>query len=123
MAQLTVLDASNRDIRELDGLESAARLTNLNLEGNPLSSSAIATHIPALRERGVAVLFDDKPTTTPDFDGDNAVTIADFLLFVAQFGLGQGDAEYDARFDLDGDGAIGIGDFLIFVNAFGTSGS
>ena len=94
MAQLTVLDASNRDIRELDGLESATQLTNLNLEGNPLSSSAIATHIPALRKRGVVVLFDDKPTATPDFDGDNAVTIADFLLFVAQFGLGQGDAEY-----------------------------
>ena len=123
MARLTTLDASNRDIRELDGLEFATRLTNLNLQGNPLSSSAVSTHIPALRERGVVVLFGDKPTATPDFDGDNAVTIADFLLFVAQFGLGQGDAGYDARFDLDGDGAIGIGDFLIFVNAFGTSGS
>ena len=121
MARLTVLNASNRNIRELDGLEFATQLTNLNLAGNPLSSSAISTHIPALRARGVAVVFDKQ--TTPDFDGDGAVAIADFLLFVAQFGLSDNDAGYDARFDLDGDGVIGIGDFLIFVNAFGTSGA
>ena len=68
-------------------------------------------------------MFDNKPTTTPDFSGDGAVDIADFLLFVEQFGLSQGDAGYDVRFDLDGDDVIGIGDFLIFVNAFGTSGA
>ena len=119
MARLTVLNASNRNISELDGLASATNLTDLNLAGNPLSSSAISTHIPALQERGVAVVF-DKPT--PDFSGDGAVDITDFLLFVAQFGLSDNDAGYDARFDLDGDGVIGLGDFLIFVNAFGTPG-
>ena len=121
MARLTALDASNRNIRELDGLESATNLTDLNLKGNPLSSSAISTDIPALQERGVAVVFDKQ--TTPDFSGDGAVDIADFLLFVEQFGLSDNDAGYDARFDLDGDGMIGLSDFLIFVNAFGTSGS
>ena len=119
MEGLTVLDASNRNIRELDGLESATNLTDLNLAGNLLSSSAISTDIPALQERGVAVVF-DKPT--PDFSGDGTVDITDFLLFVAQFGLSDNDADYDARFDLDGDGTIGLGDFLIFVNAFGTPG-
>ena len=57
----------------------------------------------------------------PDFDGDGTVGISDFLLFAEQFGLSQGDAGYDARFDLDGDGIIGIGDFLIFVEDFGKS--
>ena len=57
-------------------------------------------------------------TLTPDFNG--TVNIADFLQFVEQFGLSQGDAGYDARYDLDGDNTIGIGDFLMFVNAFGT---
>ena len=47
------------------------------------------------------------------------VGFPDFLRFAAQFGLSQGDAGYDARYDLDGDGAIGFGDFLIFANAFG----
>ena len=58
----------------------------------------------------------------PDFNGDGTVNIADFLLFVAQFGLSQGDKGYDARYDLDGDNTIGISDFLIFVNAFGEEG-
>ncbi len=62
MASLTTLDASNRNIRDLTGLESATNLTELNLTDNPLSPSAITTHIPALQERGVEVLF-DKPTT------------------------------------------------------------
>ncbi len=60
---------------------------------------------------------------TPDFDGDGAVNIADFLLFVGQFGFSQADEGYEARFDLDGDGVIGIGDFLIFVDNFGNAGS
>ena len=60
---------------------------------------------------------------TPDFNGDGRVDFADFLLFTAQFGLRQGDASYDARFDLDGDGTIGFGDFLIFGRAFGKEGS
>ena len=59
----------------------------------------------------------------PDFNGDGTVNIADFLQFVAQFGLSQGDKEYDARYDLDDDNTIGIGDFLIFVNAFGEEGA
>ena len=60
---------------------------------------------------------------TSDFDGDGAVNISDFLLFVGQFGFSQGDEGYEARFDLDGDGVIGIGDFLIFVDNFGKAGS
>jgi len=214
IASLTTLDASNRNIRDLTGLESATNLTELDLIDNPLSSLSLNTHIPALQERGVSVTF-DKPTTlvnisnseqegvpgavlgtplvvevrdqdgnvfagapvafvvtagngvlsveatvtdssgraesvltlgnslepivvsvmvegieqpvtfliesmaTPDFDGDGAVGFADFLLFVAQFGFGEDDEGYDARFDLDGDGMIGFGDFLIFANAFG----
>ena len=62
MASLTTLDASNRNIRELEGLESATNLTELNLTDNPLSSLSLNTHIPALQDRGVEVLF-DRPTT------------------------------------------------------------
>ena len=117
MANLTTLDASNRNIHELDGLEFATNLTRLDLTDNSLSSPAINTHIPALQERGVEVLFNKQPT--PDFDGDGTVGIGDFLLFADQFGFSENDEGYDARFDLDGDGTIGIGDFLIFVDNFG----
>ena len=117
MASLTALDASNCNIRDLTGLESATNLTELNLLDNRLSSLSINTHIPALQDRGVEVLFDKTPT--PDFDGDGVVGFADFLLFVAQFGSSEDDEGYDVWFDLDGDGMIGFGDFLIFANAFG----
>ncbi len=117
MASLTTLDASNRNIRDLTGLEFATSLAELNLTDNPLSSQSLTTHIPALQERGVEVLFDRSPS--PDFDGNGTVGVSDFLLFVDQFGLSQGDAGYDARFDLDGNGIIGISDFLLFVDAFG----
>ena len=101
MASLTALDASNRNIRDLTGLEFATNLTRLNLTDNPLSAPAINTHIPALQDRGVEVLFDKTPT--PDFNGDGVVGFADFLLFVAQFGFGEDDEGYDVWFDLDGD--------------------
>ena len=117
MASLTALDASNRDIRDLTGLEFATNLTALNLADNPLSSLSITTHIPDLQSRGVEVLFARSPTA--DFDRDGVVDFADFLQFAVQFGLSRGDAGYDAQFDLDGDGIIGFGDFLIFVDAFG----
>ena len=60
-------------------------------------------------------------TQTPvtDFDNDGTVGFTDFLQFAAKFGLSQGDAGYDARFDLDRDGAVGFGDFLIFAGSFG----
>ena len=69
MTSLTALDASNRNIRELVGLEAATNLTELNLTGNPLSSHSINTHIPTLQERGVEVSF-DKPTTLVKVSGD-----------------------------------------------------
>jgi len=121
MARLTTLDASNRNIRDLTGLEFATNLTMLNLTDNPLSSQSRTTHIPVLQDRGVEVTFDKPPIA--DFDSDGIVGVSDFLLFVAQFGLSQGDAGYDARFDLDENGSIGISDFLIFVNAFGKKAS
>ncbi len=60
-------------------------------------------------------------TPDPDFDGDGTVGFGDFVIFAARFGLSQGDAGYDARYDLDGDGTIGFGDFVIFANNFGLS--
>ena len=116
MASLTTLDASNRNIRDLTGLEFATQLTQLNLEGNPLSSLSLNTHIPVLQERGVEVLFD---ILSADFDRNGIVDVKDFLLFVEQFGLSRDDAGYDARYDLDGNGIIDVSDFLLFVNDFG----
>ena len=122
IARLSTLDVSNRNIRDLIGLEFATNLTTLNLEDNPLSTTAIYTYIPDLQKRGVTVLF-DKPDLPADFDGNGEIEFGDFLAFVDRFGLSRGDARYDARYDLDGNGEIGFLDFLIFVKAFGKTAS
>ena len=56
-----------------------------------------------------------------DFNDDGAVNTSDHLLFVAVFGLSEGDDGFNAEMDLDGDGTIGTPDFLIFVSHFGSS--
>ena len=62
----------------------------------------------------------DDTASIPDFDGDGTIGFSDFVQFAAQFGLGQGDTGYDARFDLDGDdGTVGFSDFLILAGSFG----
>ncbi len=77
---------------------------------------------------GTMLLWDvarliEPETRGPDFDGDGTVGFSDFVQFAGKFGLSQGDARYDARFDLDGNGAIGFSDFLIFAGAFGKNPS
>ena len=57
MGRLSSLDVRNRGIRSLTGLEWATQLTYLNLEGNPLNSSAANVQIPQLEAGGVEVLF------------------------------------------------------------------
>ena len=71
IARLTTLNVSNREIRDLTGLESATQLTQLNLEGNPLNPLAVNTHLPALEARGVAVLFSRMAEVLTKLSGDN----------------------------------------------------
>ena len=69
MASLTTLDAHNRNIQDLTGLEFATNLTELNLADNPLNAASLTEHIPTLQGRGVAISF-DKPTTLVKISGD-----------------------------------------------------
>lgn len=59
----------------------------------------------------------------PDFDGDGMVGFGDFVKFAANYGLGQDDDGYDARYDLDDDGAVAFSDLLIFAENFGKEAS
>ena len=70
MTNLTTLDVSHRNIRNVAGLEFATNLTELNLVGNPLGHLSITTHIPSLENKGVKVLY-EKPTTLVKISGDN----------------------------------------------------
>jgi|SaaInl7_200m_RNA_FD_contig_31_1322721_length_923_multi_5_in_0_out_0_2 hypothetical protein len=61
----------------------------------------------------------DEPGITGDFNGDAAVSFADFLLFAAAYGSKSGGTGFDPRFDLDDSGEIGFADFLAFAAAYG----
>lgn len=54
-----------------------------------------------------------------DFNGDNAIDIADFLLFISKFGLSMGDPGFESKYDLDGNDIVGFGDFMLFAEGFG----
>ena len=54
-----------------------------------------------------------------DFDGDGAVTFADFLHFVNHFDGNAESAGYDPHTDLNEDGVTNFSDFLAFSAAYG----
>ena len=120
MVTLTTLDGSSASISDLTGLEFAIGLTTLNLSsnsvtdlsplvsntglgsgdtvdvrGNPLSSIAINTQIPALQSRGVTVRFDTRTATTlVKISGDNQQGVINTALgnpFVVEVRDGDGD--------------------------------
>jgi hypothetical protein len=64
--------------------------------------------------RGLDVLpgIRTAPRCRPDFDGDGALTVFDFLAFFTAFDAG------DMAADFDGDGRLTIFDFLAFQTAF-----
>ncbi len=53
-----------------------------------------------------------------DFNGDGVVNLSDHSLFVAAYGLSEGDDGFNAEMDMNGDGTINTADFLIFVSHF-----
>ena len=58
-----------------------------------------------------------------DFDGDGAVTFADFLHFVNHFDGNAESAGYDPHTDLNEDGVTNFSDFLAFSAAYGQTRS
>ena len=65
LTQLTNLHLGNNNISDvsplvgLDLVGTQSDEVGLSLEGNPLSYTSINTHIPAMRAKGINVLFDD----------------------------------------------------------------
>ena len=57
-----------------------------------------------------------------DFNGDGAVNTSDHLLFVAAFGLSEGEDGFNGEIDLDGNGTIDTADFLIFSSHYPNDG-
>ena len=92
---------------------------------NSVSFSSDRKTLASGAHDGTIALWDVSEWTRPlpDFNGDGMVGFSDFVQFAGKFGLSQGDAAFDARFDLDDDGTVGFGDFVIFAGRFGQSAS
>ena len=57
-----------------------------------------------------------------DFNGDGAVNLSDHSLFVAVFGLSEGEDGFNGEMDLNGNGTIDTADFLIFSSHYPNDG-
>ncbi len=58
-----------------------------------------------------------------DVDGDNSVTIFDYIDLSSSFDLNNGDAGYIPGADLDGDDSVTIFDYIVLSNNFDVSGA
>ena len=75
LTNLTGLELNFNNITDISSLRGLTKLTELELRGNPLRSSSINDHIPALERSGVTVFFDSFRES--DFDIE-LVFLADF---------------------------------------------
>ncbi len=57
-----------------------------------------------------------------DVDGDDSITIFDYIDLSTSFDLSVGDAGFNPNADLDGDGSVTIFDYIILSNNFDQSG-
>ncbi|GMV90032.1 MAG: hypothetical protein AMXMBFR81_29620, partial [Chthonomonas sp.] len=80
---------------------------------------ARATNV-VIGEQGVANL--SFSLINGDVNGDNTVSIQDFLLVRQAFGSSAGGPAWNPNADLNGDGSVGIADFLILRRNFGRQG-
>src|SRR5204863_9900616 len=58
-----------------------------------------------------------------DCDGNNLITVPDFVILKNAFGKGVGEPGYDNRADITGDRTIGSTDFIQLKNNFGLGGA
>ena len=66
LSALDGLDLSGNDIEDVSSLVALTDLVGLDLRNNPLSKLSISVHIPALRAKGVNVVFEDDHGNTPE---------------------------------------------------------
>ncbi len=129
----TIQDPHRQDGTLIVNQPSMSRTVNVTLRGKWRLEGvyALATAMVQADQTVVAFTCQDGKTVevklvrtgvdlaSLDFDGDDVVGSTDFLLFVSQFGLSEGDAGFEERYDLDGNGMVGFSDFVIFAEGFG----
>ncbi len=57
-----------------------------------------------------------------DANNDNAITVSDFTVMAASFGLAESHPSFNPNADFNGDGVVNINDFSILASNFGAAG-
>ena len=103
----------NDDIRDVGEENFEEEPDNLNLfEPEPYRFS---DHDPVIVGVDLSADVASKPG---DFNGDGAVDMADFMIFIGTFGSQTGMPNYREDADFDGNGVIDFFDYNAFLNAF-----
>ena len=68
---------------------------------------------------GLSVAISGRPALPGDFDGTGVVNFDDFFLFADNFGLMEGDVDFDPLFDLSGNAVVDFDDFFVLADNFG----
>jgi len=71
LTSLTELQIRNNQVRDISPILGNSDLSSLFLNGNPLSNTALTTHIPALKARGINVDHDEIPSDIVTFKDTN----------------------------------------------------
>ena len=125
LTKLKRLGLNDNRIVDIAPLVAIASLRGSNahvdLSGNPLNSESVDVHIPALKDRGVTVVFEpiqpiELPDNPEDINRDGTIDIQDLSLVVAVI------AELPLAFfainvDVNGDGVVNTLDMLAVVKA------
>jgi len=96
----------------------------------PGSYDVEVKHGQSLSRRAAGLVFHADTSISRDFgallagdvNDDNSVTITDFAVLSAGFGLAHGQSGFDPRADLDGNGVVDVLDFALLSSNFGRSG-
>ena len=118
--QLTYLWLWGNNISDISPLVKIGALDDsatVNLHGNPLNNASINAHIPALKGRGVTIMFDEFVAQPADVNGDGSVNIVD-LVFVASKLGNQGQ---NLAADVNGDGNVNILDLVFVASMLGAA--
>ncbi len=97
------LDAADRSVVDLTGIEHFTSLSQLDLADNQIQDLSPFLGLTAAQQAA----------RDADFDGSGMVGFPDFSLFAEAFG------SEDSRYDLNGNGRVDFSDFERFARAFG----
>ncbi|MBS1706436.1 MAG: hypothetical protein JST40_11205 [Armatimonadetes bacterium] len=100
------------------GIYSFARTTNEPINEIKVKTSTFLAKVVANVDLSLGAIPYVTLSLNGDIDGDNVVTIFDYVALSNSFDLFEGNANFDPNADLDADGAVTIFDYLILSENF-----